>query len=234
MKRAILPILVAVLLLIVPAIPGMKSEETKTSGDAGVINLMIGNDDGFNIETVSAEQTTTEEFVNQIVDFRTWIENTRPFQDRKLTPEEINEIKTNINGLVDSLNAILEENDLDPISNEWLYREMFETEIGRSTIISVGTGWAFIPFYDYETFLGIMIRPMWLLYPPLIFGGGGYSGNINVNVLPPRIEYGDRLGPHVVRTTMFSGLYINIGDLGYDKILGGLMITIGQARVVMS
>ena len=78
-----------------------------------------------------------------------------------------------------------------------------------------------------------MLRPMWLWYPPLILGGGGYTGNLNINLFPPRIEYGDRLGHHLVRTTIFTGLYINIGDLGYDNMLGGLMLLLGRARVVM-
>lgn len=235
MKRAILPILVVMSLLIVPAISGMKSGETTKSGDDEIIKIMIGKDnDGLDIDDITATRTEAEEFLNSITNFRSWIETTRPFQDRELSPEEIAEIKEQVNDLIGSLNTLLEENDLNPISPQWVYNEMFETELGRSTIVSVGMGYAYIPFYDYETFLGIMIRPIWLFYPPLILGGGGYSGNLNINVIPPRIEYGDRLGCHIIRTTVFSGLYINIGDLGYNnKLLGGPMILLGQARVVM-
>lgn len=235
MKRAILPILVVMSLLIVPAISGMRSEETTKSGDNEIVKIMIGkDDDGLNIADITTTKTEAEEFLNSIQNFRSWIETTRPFQDRELSPEEINAIKEQVNDLIGSLNTLLEANGGNPISPQWVCRELFETEIGRSTILSVGIGYAFIPFYDYETFLGIMIRPIWLFYPPLIFGGGGYTGNLNLNVFPPRIEYGDRIGCHIVRTTVFSGLYINIGDLGYNnKVLGGPMILLGQARVVM-
>jgi len=131
------------------------------------------------------------------------------------------------------LNVILEENDLEPITTDWLFREMFETEFGRSTIISVGVGYAFIPFYEYEMLFGSMIRPIWLIYLPLILGSGGYTGNLNINLFPFRIEFGDKLGAHMVRTTFFTGLYLNIGEIGYDGLFGGVMIMLGRARVVM-
>ncbi len=235
MKRAILPILVVAILLILPAIPAMRSEETKSEDEGVCINIMTGDDDdGLNIDAVSTEKSDIAEFKTQITEFQTWIENVRPFEDLKITEEEKDEIKAHVNDLIESLNTILRSNDLDPINSEWLFNELFETEPGRSTIISVGVGYAFIPFYDYETFLGIMFRPIWLWYPPIFLGGGGYSGNLNINIFPPRIEYGDRLGSHVVRTTVFSGLYINIGELGYNaKLFGGAMIMLGQARVVM-
>ena len=235
MKRAILPILVVMSLLVVPAISGMRSGETTKSGDDEIIKIMIGKDnDGLDIADIETTKTEAEEFFNSIQNFRSWIEINRPFQDRELSPEEITAIKEKVNDLVGSLNNLLEENGGNPISPQWVCRELFETEIGRSTICSVGIGYAFIPFYDYETFIGIMIRPIWLIYPPIIFGGGGYSGNLNMNVFPPRIEYGDRIGAHILRTTTFSGLYINIGDLGYNnRLLGGPMILLGQARVVM-
>jgi hypothetical protein len=196
---------------------------------------VIGVDDQkFTKNVVTADQTQIETFANQINEFKTWIETARPFQDLKLTDEEKNEITTMVTGILTSLNTILQANGLDPISPETVFRDMFDTEIGRSTIVSVGMGYAFIPFYEYEAFLGVMLRPMWLLYPPLLLGGGGYTGHLNIKALPPRIEYGDRLGSHIVRTTMFNGLYLNIGELGYDRLIGpGVMILLGKARVAM-
>ena len=235
MRRAIVPILVVMLLLIVPAISGMRSGETTKSGADEIVKIMIGrDDDGLDITDITTTKTEAEEFLNSIQNFQSWIQTTRPFQDRELTPEEITAIKEKVNELVGSLNSLLEANGGNPISPQWVCRELLESEIGRSTIVSVGVGYAFIPFYDYETFIGIMVRPIWLIYPPIIFAGGGYTGNLNMNVIPPRMEYGDRIGAHVLRTTCFSGLYINIGDLGYNnRLLGGPMILLGNARVVM-
>ena len=201
------------------------------AASATMMNVMVGDDDG--LKVISAKKPS-DDFINKVLKFKTWIETTRPFKDLKLSQEEINVIKTNINNIVESLNTLLKEYGLDPVNPERLYREMFESELGRSTIISVGIGYALIPFYDYDTFIGLMFRPIWLWYPPIILGGGGYTGNLNVNVLPPRIEFGDRLGSHLVRTTLFSGLYINIGDIGRNNVFGGLMLMIGRAYVVMN
>jgi hypothetical protein len=234
MKKRIFAILVVGLFLAVAAASATNTAPAPKANDK-VMSVVIGQDNQkLTKEIVTADQTQLNNFVTELMDFKTWIANERPFQDLKLTDDEKNEIKTRISGLVDSLNNILVASDLDPVTTDWLFTEMFETEPGRSTIISVGMGYAFIPFYDYETFLGVMLRPMWLLYPPIFLLGGGYTGNLNVNILPPRIEYGDRLGCHIVRTTIFTGLYINIGELGYDRMFGpGAMILLGRARVVM-
>ncbi|MGF3584619.1 MAG: hypothetical protein ACQXXD_02755 [Thermoplasmatota archaeon] len=184
-----------------------------------------------------------KELTDQIIATANWFEANKPFQkffkaviagDKELAEEIKNDIINQARETLTSLNELLVANGQEPISEAWLWREVFETEPGRSTIVSIGRGMCFIPFYEYETFLGIMLRPMWFFYPPLFLGGFGYTGNPNLNVLPPRIEYADRLGCHLVRTTVFTGLYINIGELGFNWWgPSGLMILLGRARVVM-
>jgi hypothetical protein len=226
MRKTILPILVVVSFLALAAIPATSEQ----------INVTIGTDNQNFKDTTTTITVPSEEaaaFVKQIEDFRTWFEGARPFRDLVLTEQEKSEIKTRINGVLGSLNTFLISEGKDPITEDWLWNEMFETEPGRSTVASIGRGFSFIPFYDYETFLGVMLRPMWFIYPPLFLGGAGYTGNFNVNVLPPRIEYGDRMGPHILRTTMFTGLYINVGELGIDTLFSGTIILLGRARVVM-
>lgn len=226
MRKTILPILVIVSFLSLAALPAMGQQ----------INVMIGKDNE-NLKqtatTITVPSTEIDTFITQIDDLRTYFENNRPFRDFQITEAEKAEIKTRVNGIVTSLNEFLVSNGKDPITQEWLWNEMFETEPGRSTVASVGRGFCFVPFYDYETFLGVMLRPMWFLYPPLFLGGAGYSGNFNVNTVPPRIEFGDRMGPHVLRTTMFTGLYINVGELGIDTLFSGSLVLLGRARVVM-
>lgn len=226
MRKTILPILVIVSFLSLAALPAMSQQ----------INVMIGKDNENLKETattITVPSTEIDTFITQIDDLRTYFEKNRPFRDFQITEDEKAEIKTRVNGIVTSLNEFLVSNGEDPITQEWLWNEMFETDPGRSTIASVGRGFCFVPFYDYETFLGVMLRPMWFLYPPLFLGGAGYSGNFNINALPPRIEFGDRMGPHVLRTTMFTGLYINVGELGIDTLFSGSLVLLGRARVVM-
>jgi hypothetical protein len=233
MKRAVLPILVIAMLLIVPAISAIKSEQ-KPVEDKEVMNIIIGKDDeGLTHEKLTIEKAGIDLFVDNVKGFQTWLEENKPFRDLKFTQEEKDAIKSYVSTIVVSLNNILQANGYDPISSDWLYQELFETEVDRSTIISMGLGYAYVPFYDYETFLGIMIRPIWLFYPPVFLGGGGYTGNFNINFLPGRVEFGDRLGFHIARTTVFSGLYVNVGELGYDRIFGGMIMLLGRARVVM-
>lgn len=225
--------LVVSLFLVTAAIPGMTADP-KPAADEKVLFLVKGIDDeGLDGKEINVAEAEIESFVVQVQEFKAWIEEFRPFKDLEITEQEKTEIKGRIESLVISLNVILQAKGIEPLDFNWLSRELWEDEFGRSTIVSIGSGYSFIPFYEYETFYGVQIRPMWIFYPPLLLGGGGYTGNLNVNLIPPRVEYGDRLGCHVVRTTMFTGLYMNIGDLGYNKIIGGLVILIGQARVVM-
>jgi len=76
-------------------------------------------------------------------------------------------------------------------------------------IISVGQGCSWIPLYPGEAFLGIMLRPIFVLYPLV-----GYTGSLSVNLLPPRIEYWDLVGPQVFMAWGFAGIYINFGKIG--------------------
>ncbi|MDH7507030.1 MAG: hypothetical protein QHH15_04490 [Candidatus Thermoplasmatota archaeon] len=226
MRKTILPILIIVSFLTLAAAPAISAP----------INIMIGQNNKNLKETtttIDVDETKIEKFMNQIEELKTWLQENRPFKDLVLTDQEKAEIKSRVSGLITTLNEFLVENGQDPITTDWLWNELFETEIGRSTIASIGRGFCFIPFYDYETFLGVMLRPMWFIYPPLFLGGAGYTGNFNVNVLPPRVEYGDRMGPHIVRTTMFTGLYINVGELGIDTLFSGTILLLGRARIVM-
>jgi len=233
LKKAIIPIVVAGLFLTLAFTP-TTAEETPIEDDELVLNIALPDKNGLNEFSITIASSEISALEQTIDEFKTTCEEIRPFEDKEIDEEEKITLKDKINNVVDSLNTIIASKGFDPIESSFIFKEMFETEMGRSTIASVGRGWTFIPFYDYETFIGVMLRPMWLFYPPLIFGGGGYSGNFNVNVFPPRIEYGDRLGCHILRTTVFTGLYINIGELGFETLFHGGVILLGSARVVMT
>ncbi len=76
-------------------------------------------------------------------------------------------------------------------------------------VISVGQGCSWIPLYPGEAFLGIMLRPIFVLYPLV-----GYTASLGVNLLPPRIEYWDLVGPQVFMAWGFAGIYLNFGKIG--------------------
>jgi hypothetical protein len=232
-KKAIVPIIVAVLFLTLAFNPST-AKETPTEEDEIVLNIALADSTGLNEFSITLTQTEITALEENMNTFKTTCEELRPFEDKDIDEEEKTTLKEKITNVVDSLNSVIVAKGFDPIETNFIFKEMFETELGRSTIASVGRGFTFIPFYDYETFLGVMLRPMWLFYPPIFLGGGGYTGNFNVNVFPPRIEYGDRLGCHIVRTTVFTGLYVNIGKLGFSTWFNGGIILLGSARVVMT
>jgi len=140
---------------------------TSTAISAPNIEIITPKDnEHLNKVLLKAEQADIDELVVHIEAFKTWIETARPFEDFNLSDEEKEEIKSKANNIIDSLNVILVKNNQDPISPTAFFKEMFGTDLlGRSTIVSVGRGIAFIPLYGYETFLGIMLRPMLLFLP---------------------------------------------------------------------
>ncbi len=77
-------------------------------------------------------------------------------------------------------------------------------------IISFGRGFSFIPLYPGEAFIGFMFRPIIVQYFLL-----GYTASLNVNLLPPRIEYWDMVGTHTLIILGFVGIYIDLGKIGY-------------------
>ena len=90
--------------------------------------------------------------------------------------------------------------------------------LGRSPIFSLGRGYVWIPFYDYETFIGWMIRPIFITHTL------GFSAVVHINSIPFRIEYADRLGAYRLRTMLFGGIFINLGDVGLDRIKGPVLL----------
>ena len=78
-------------------------------------------------------------------------------------------------------------------------------------LLSVGIGITWIPYYEYETFLGRMLRPIFLRH--LI----GFSATF------PIFKFGFvywYFGLQRVWTLLFTGILINFGDLGINSLIG--------------
>jgi len=83
----------------------------------------------------------------------------------------------------------------------------------KQPLISIGIGITFIPFYDFESFFGKMIRPVFIQY---LFGFSATSRLIPFIIGFPTV----RFGLHRIRTFLFDGLMINFADLGVNSIIG--------------
>ena len=96
----------------------------------------------------------------------------------------------------------------------------------RHALFSVGVGFTWAPFYQYEGFIGMLLRPIFIWYPC------GFTATLRTNPFPPPIPY-VRLGIHRLRTLFFTGLFIDFGDTGHDRIFGPVMV-IGRGFNLMA
>ena len=62
-----------------------------------------------------------------------------------------------------------------------------------------------------------MLRPIFITHTL------GFTAALHFNMLPPRAEYGDRLGIYRLSTIAFVGLFINFGDIAFDRVMGPVL-----------
>jgi hypothetical protein len=144
--------------------------------------------------------------------------------DMQITPEEWETIRTITNNFIQSIKDILKE-EFPAIDTDAFVQGMIKTLLGswnvpnfRAPIFSIGRGIAWIPFYDYEAFFGLMLRPIFITHVL------GFTAAFHLNMLPFRFEYGDRLGVYRYTTLGFTGLFINVGNVGFDRIVGPVLM----------
>ena len=130
----------------------------------------------------------------------------------------------NTNELIQTIKEILKD-ELPELNTKELVQSVITGLSGgwnfpnwQAPIFSIGRGLAWIPLYDYETFFGIMLRPMFITHTI------GFTACWHMNILPPRFEYLDRLGLYRYTTLAFAGLFVNIGDVGLDRIAGPVLL----------
>jgi hypothetical protein len=168
----------------------------------------------------------------------------------KVSKEKLEELNVALNDFLDLTNATMNENSPDGINisvSEWgeiengvghmidliktvagddFPDEAIKTFIGsiiealhgpfsiiRQPLLSIGIGITWVPFYDYETFLGKLLRPVFMRH----FIGFSATCRLNPFVLGFPYWY---FGYQRVRTFLFTGLLINFGDLGINRLIG--------------
>jgi len=95
----------------------------------------------------------------------------------------------------------------------------------RQPIFSAGIGFVIVPYYEYETFIGKMIRPVYIWY---LFG---CSLTLRVNPFPPFVPY-SKIGFHRARSMLFDGILVDFGKLGFERYIGPqLLIGYGFNRL---
>ncbi|KYK23711.1 hypothetical protein AYK21_02200 [Thermoplasmatales archaeon SG8-52-2] len=134
----------------------------------------------------------------------------------KITYEEWQQISSKICAFIDSIDLIMD--DFPEIDTTKLVTRIVEGFFlplpgffRPKPIVSAGIGNTIIPFYDYETFLGRMIRPMLTRYQ----FGFTHIGGIT------RCRF--TIGKYFIFNTRFCGMFINLGDICFEEKMGPTM-----------
>lgn len=220
----LVPIAIVLLLLGIAVAPSISAQNPVKNGKDKVLTFIWITED--HEDEYSMQKEVTEEQsddLNDVLDeFLAVVE--AALADEKITLEEWETIATITSDFIQSIKDILKD-DFPDIDTEALIQDMIDTLLGtrnipnfRAPIFSIGRGFAWIPFYDYESFFGIMLRPMFITH--MI----GFTAVFHLNPIPLRFEYGDRLGVYRLTTLGFVGLFINLGDVGFDRVIGPMLL----------
>ena len=218
MKKTLISLIIATLFIIIIISPCNLAEEPKNLNQTLTIWMpKVTQDDYFKQIQVSSEDLQV--FIDNLNDLFTIINTTRSPASKDgvtITKEEWQQISIVVNDIIDSIKSF---DDYFPnINIEQLISDMidaFFTPLGGilkpKPIFSVGIGFSWIPFYDYESFLGILFRPIFTRY---IFGFSRVGGILEKHF---------KMGCYNLIELCFSGLFINFGDIGREKIIGPTM-----------
>jgi len=223
LTRKLIPIAVVFLFLgiaIAPSISAGEQEYILTIWMPGVTQ-----DDYFTQIQVSLEDLQI--FIDNLGAILDVINTTMSFDSpggTAITYEEWQQIGISVNDFTNSIRAL--DVNFPNVDTKQLVSDIIDAFFNPlagflppEPVISIGSGFTWIPFYGYESFFGMMLRPMFTRY----FLGFSKIGGL--------ISTYTKFGTYSMITIGFTGLFINFGDVGFDRILGPT-IYIGKALVV--
>ncbi|MGF3555119.1 MAG: hypothetical protein ACQXXF_07645 [Thermoplasmatota archaeon] len=183
-----------------------------------VLIMGINNND-YKIEIVIDEEDIKEinNKIQNLIELINLTMNINSEQGIYISNNEWNLLKNAINNLIDIIAKTIGEDfpkeDIKIFIDYLIERLINPINLFKQPIISTGIGITFIPFYDYETFFGKLIRPVIIQH--LI----GFSATVRLNPFIVGFPF-IKFGFHRIRTFFFDGLMINFADLGINKIVG--------------
>ena len=219
-KVIIIPILVVMLFFGLAISPGIsaKADTIKEHKLTIRLNDSTGNEYKYQKLVTNAQleeaNNSVEEFI-MIVDEA--MEGNSP-DGSEISETEWDQIVTKVETLIDLIASMVGDefpaDDTKHMINSVIYSLLGKSHyLLQQPLISIGIGVTLVPFYDYETMLGKLIKPVFIHH--LI----GFSATFKLNPFKlgfPCLHY----GLHRVRTFFFTGLLIDFSDLGYDRIFG--------------
>lgn len=182
----------------------------------------VTQDDYMTQVTVSDEQYQTfkDKLANILVVINTTITEDGD-EGVTITETEWKQIFNSVDDFIDAVKSVVSDFpdvDIDQIVLDTINAmiDPFAGFLHPAGIISAGIGFSIIPFYGYESFVGLVFRPIFSRY---VFGFSRIGG---------LLSYHRIIGRYNIFILRFSGLFINFGDIGFDKIIGP-QIYIGRA-----
>lgn len=211
-KKLQLSVVIAVAaLLVFPAIAVNPVQASSSEGEREVtVNCAMVNE---NTKAASAQQTITlsearklsAEWERAADAFETLYEDDEDTDEAE--KEEARHIIENVIEMMKRLHILPETTVTKKLLRKLLMPSHTMSILGP--VVSVGKGRTWIPLYPGEAFIGMMLRPIFVMYPFM-----GYTASLNANLLPPRINYWDLVGPQVFMTWGFTGIFINFAKIG--------------------
>ena len=216
-KKAILPIAVIVLLLTLTLYPGTCAVNNEVNKKITI--LMHGVTDSDYVFQMNLSQEQLNEVNAKMDSYLSIINSVRDENSpagKNISESEWGLIGDKIIEIIYLISTFIENFPFEEVKifvNGLIDRFIDPFFLFKQPVISVGIGITLIPFYDYETFFGKMLRPI------IIQHFVGFSATLRFNPFIlgfPTV----RFLLHRVRTFLFDGLFINVGDLGFNTIIG--------------
>lgn len=225
-RKNIIPILVVILLFNLVFSPSIGAESPKNPGDTLTIWMPdITEDDYFvQIEVSSEEKQIFYDKLNAILETINSSISTESPEGKEITKKEWEDISTSLDDFINSIKVLDEyfpDVDTKQLVSDIIdsFFDPFAGFFPPEPVISIGSGFTWIPFYGYESFFGMMLRPMFTRH---ILGFTKIGGLLSTYT---------KFGTYSMTMIGFAGLFISFGDIGFDRILGPT-IYIGSALFV--
>lgn len=225
-KKRLVPFFFILLFINIALIQPIHAEDQKDPGQMLTIWMPDITQDDYFVQTTiyKGDIKSINDKLFEILDlFYLSISSESP-GGSEIVMEEWDEIKLDLKYFIESI-CLLDETltitNIDQLINDVV--DALINPVGglffSNPVISIGVGTTWIPFYDYETFIGLMLRPMITRY---CIGFSKLGGLTSTNII---------LGRYFKLVLGFRGLFINLGDIGFNRIIGPT-IYIGRAYMV--
>ena len=216
----IIALLIVIVLFFTMAVsPGLSDENTEVKQHKLTILMKGVTHNNYQIEAkISKEQLNKfNNSLNNCISFVDDMMDETSSDGENITSSEWIKIKYRFNELIDLIKKMVGDDFPDEeikIFVDSVIKLIFSGRfLFRQPVFSIGIGITWIPFYEYETFIGKIFKPIFIQH--LL----GFSATFKLN--PFIVGFNCiKFGLHRVRTFFFEGLLINFSELGIERIIG--------------